>query len=138
VRIHASEASGTASSALWDMLADLPAWPRWCPTVTVLQPDGPLRVGTTARVVQPGLRPAVWTIDDVVPGRSFRWSSRGPGFVVTEDHLLLPRGPGTGIEVRLQITGLMAWAVALIAGRALRDSLPRWARALAAQPHPTA
>ncbi len=138
MQITVSEPSGAAPATLWETLEDLPAWPEWCPTFTSVQPDGPLEVGTTARVLQPGLRPAVWTVDEVSRGRSFRWSSRGPGFVIVADHHLQPTGPGSTVRLSLRVTGPMAWAVGLIAGRTMRRYLRQEARALADRPNPAA
>lgn len=138
MQIQVSEPSSAVPEALWEALQDLAGWPSWCPTFTVVQPDGPLRVGTSARVVQPGLRPTVWTVDEVVAGRSFRWHSSGPGFRIVADHVLEPTGPGTTVQLSLAVTGVMGWAVALIAGRTMRQYVRREARALAGRPNPAA
>lgn len=138
MRFQVTEASAAAPDTLWQALSDLESWPRWCPTATAVQPDGPFETGTAVRVVQPGLRPAVWTIEEIVPGRSFRWRTRGPGFAMVADHLLEPTRPGTTIRFSQAVTGIMAWAVWLIAGRATRDHLREQARALAGRPNPAA
>lgn len=133
-----TERSTASPATLWAALVDLQAWPVWCPTFTAVQPDGPVEPGTCVRVVQPGLRPAEWTIEDVVPGRSFRWSNRGPGFVVTTDHVLERADPGTTVRLSLAVTGPMAWAASLVAGRPMRRYLRQQARALAALLDPAA
>ncbi|HEU5155001.1 MAG TPA: SRPBCC family protein, partial [Gemmatimonadales bacterium] len=73
---------------VWTVLADLERWPEWTQSVTsieLLQP-GPLAVGTTVRVSQPKLKPAVWEVTEVKTGRSFTWVTRQPGFLVTGLH----------------------------------------------------
>ena len=44
-----------------------------------LRPPGPLEVGHSARVRQPGLLPATWTMDELVSSRVFAWTWRTPG-----------------------------------------------------------
>jgi hypothetical protein len=138
VRISVTRDSPAAITTLWEALADLPSWPDWCPAFSAVQPDGPLQVGTTARVVQPELRAATWTVQQVEPGRSFRWSTSGPGFRVVADHLLQERGPGTSVTLTVTVTGPMGWAVTMVSGRAMRRYLDEQADALAGLPNPAA
>jgi hypothetical protein len=64
--------------------------------------SGPLAVGTTARIRQPKLPAATWTVIEVVPGRSFTWESKAPGSRATGWHEVTPAGDGT-CTVRLAI-----------------------------------
>lgn len=130
MRVTATSGCPVPPEAVWPVLADIGSWPDWCPTMVSVAPDGPFAVGVTVRVVQPGLRPAVWTVDDIVTGRSFRWSTRGPGFRTAADHVLEPSGSGTTVRLSVDITGVMAWAVALISGGTIRRYVHAEAAAL--------
>jgi len=138
VRISVTRASPAAITTLWEALADLQSWPSWCPPFSVVQPDGPLRVGTRVRVVQAELRAATWTVQQVELGRSFRWSTRGPGFRIVADHVLQERGPGADIALTVTVTGPMGWAVTMVSGRTMRRYLDQQASALAGLPNPAA
>jgi hypothetical protein len=52
--------------------------------------QGPLRVGSRARIKQPRLPTAVWEVTEVVTGRSFTWIARGPGIITTASHVVTP------------------------------------------------
>src|SRR3954447_21245615 len=82
---------------LWDLTIDVGSWPALFPTVRAVErlDEGPLRPGSAARVSQPAQRPKVWTVDEVVEHRRFRWSTRSFGTAMTATHELEPAGAGT-------------------------------------------
>ena len=61
---------------VWAVMRDVERWPEWTPTVTgirLLQP-GPLRPGSRAKIRQPRLPPARWTISELDDSaRTFTW-----------------------------------------------------------------
>lgn len=93
----------------WRWLSDVERWPQWCPTFTsVTLLDRPMKVGARARVLQPGLRPATWSVDLWEPPRRFRWSASYPGIRVSGDHELIPDAGGVTVTLTLVYTGLLA------------------------------
>ena len=61
---------------VWAALVDVERWPDWMASYTSVErlSQGPLTVGSAARVRQPGLSAATYTVTELVPA----WSSPGP------------------------------------------------------------
>lgn len=76
---------------VWALTTDVERWPEITPTtITEVRrlDDGPLRVGSTARLRQPMQRPRVWTVVELVENERFVWQARlGPVRLRGEHHL---------------------------------------------------
>jgi hypothetical protein len=111
---------------VWQLTADVAGWPACTPTMTSVQrlDDGPLRVGSRARIKQPGQRPAIWTVTRVDPGREFSWQTVRMGLTMVGTHRLAATGAGCRNTLELQVTGLLAallgWLIRPAARRSLR------------------
>jgi uncharacterized membrane protein len=113
---------------VWSVLADVVAWPQWLPTVTSVEAlDAPaLAVGSRFRVVQPRLRPTVWTVVEVVPQGLFSWESLSPGVRALARHVLTSASGGsTRVSLEITFSGLLAGLVGLTAGRLTREYIER-------------
>jgi uncharacterized protein YndB with AHSA1/START domain len=90
---------------VWSALTDLESWPEWTPTVTTVMrlDEGPLRVGSKARIAQPKLPESEYTVTALEPGRSFTWVAKAPGVVTTASHTLEPTDDGRGTRLRLAV-----------------------------------
>ncbi|MGC4896513.1 SRPBCC family protein [Micromonospora sp. DT31] len=111
---------------VWVVQTDVEHWPEWTPSVTSahrLEP-GPLALGSTTRLAQPRLRPAVWRVTEIDPPHSFVWESASPGVRSRGEHRLVPLADGrTRAELALVQTGPLAGLVGLIAGSTMRRYL---------------
>lgn len=102
---------------IWDATIDIEQAPAWNPTLTAAEKldEGPVRVGTRARLTQPGNRPAIWTVTKLEEDREYVWETRALGMVVTATHLIEPRGQGTHLTLAIDIAGptrvLFGWLV---------------------------
>ena len=96
--------------AVFSVLSDVERWPTWTPTVRSVTRtgSGPLAVGHGARVRQPRLAPATWTVTDVEPGCAFTWSSHAPGLRSVGEHRAEPEGTGTRVTLRIRQDGPLA------------------------------
>lgn len=118
ISIHAEPA------AVWAVLSDVERWPDWTASMTSVRrlDDGPLAVGSRAHVEQPKLRPAVWTVTELEPDRSFTWQSASAGVTTVGGHQLAPGESGTTV-VRLSFTmsGVLAPVIGLLLGGRVRE-----------------
>ncbi|HEY0700915.1 MAG TPA: SRPBCC family protein [Micromonospora sp.] len=116
---------------VWAALIDVESWPEWTASVRRVQrlDDGPFQVGSTARIEQPRLRPAVWRVTLLTPPDQahpeaparFDWVSRAGGVTTVAGHLLVPSGNGrVRVEHSIDQAGPLAPLVALLGGSLIR------------------
>jgi Polyketide cyclase / dehydrase and lipid transport len=107
-------------------MSDVEGWPSWTASVTSVQllDGGPLRVGARARVRQPRLPVATWTVRELVPGASFTWVARGPGLRTTGRHEVAANGDWSIATLTLDQEGPLGALV----GRLSRDLTERYLR----------
>ena len=108
---------------VWQVLYDVARWPEWLPTVDSVErlDDGPLVVGSRAKVRQPKLPKALWQVTKVLDGRSFTWEAVGPGVRTIGRHEVIPDGAGSKVTLSIEQTGPMG-AVAALVWRKLTQS----------------
>jgi uncharacterized protein YndB with AHSA1/START domain len=90
---------------VWDVLSDVERWPQWTETVTSVRrsDQGPLRVGSRARISQPRIPETEYVVTALDPGRSFTWVASSPGVSTAAHHELEPVAD-TATRVRLSVT----------------------------------
>ena len=103
-----------APDAVLAVMSDVERWPEWTASVTSIKrlDSGPFAIGSRARIRQPKLPPALWTVSAIEPGRSFTWISKGPGILVTAHHSIEPRNGGSRVTLSIRYEGLLAKVVA--------------------------
>src|SRR5688500_15404507 len=111
MRFEASIEVGAPAQHVFDVYSDVERWPEWTDSVTSVKrlDAGPLRVGSRARIRQPRLPTAEWHVVDLVPGRSFSWTARGPGVRTTGAHVVDATAGGETVTVTasLEQAGLL-------------------------------
>jgi uncharacterized protein YndB with AHSA1/START domain len=120
---------------VWRLTIQVDDWPAFLPTVRRLQrlDTGELRVGSAARLKQPGQFSAVWTVTRLEPEREFTWETRRPGLCLTGRHLVERSGAGTALTLTLQTAGPAAGVVSAVFGALMRSSLRREAAGFTSQ-----
>jgi len=129
------ELSTTATpAAVWEAFVDVERWPVFTASIRQVRrlDDGPLREGSTARVKQPGMPWAKWTVTTVEPVRSFTWQTTAPGLTTIGDHELSSSGDVTHVALTLRQRGPLAGIVGSLFGRRLRRFVDLEARGLVA------
>jgi uncharacterized membrane protein len=91
------------------VLHDVERWPEWTSTMISVQrlDQGPFAVGSSARVRQPKLRPAVWQVTELEDGRNFTWVTSAPGLRMKAGHHIVPKGSGSRVELSFELSGLL-------------------------------
>lgn len=99
---------------VWAVIADVGRWPEWTPSVTRVErlDDGPLAIGSRARVRQPKLLPAVWEVTELSEGQGFTWVTRSPGVLVAARHSVEPAPGGARATLSVEFSGILAALVA--------------------------
>jgi uncharacterized membrane protein len=123
--IYSAEATTLAPrDQVWQALVDVTDWPRWTPSYTSIKrlDDGPLAVGSRARVKQPRLAPSIVEVTELDAGRGFTWVSSSVGVRFVGRHRLVPEpGGGTRIDLVAELSGRLAGTVKLLLGRRIQQ-----------------
>lgn len=133
---HEVTVSAAASAdAVWALLVDVERWPTWTRSMQRIEllTDGPLSLGSRARVKQPRLAATSCVVTEMEPGRSFTWRSVSPGVVTTGAHEVTPAPAGTStIRLTLDMSGPLAGPIGLLFGGLVRRYVQMEAEGLAA------
>lgn len=111
---------------IWELNTDVERWPACTPTTMTSVKrldDGPFRVGSQARIKQPGQRTATWTVTRMIPGKEFSWQSIRHGLVFTGTHRVEPAGRETHNTLEIEVTGPMSRVFGLLFGVAIRRAM---------------
>ncbi|HEY6618512.1 MAG TPA: SRPBCC family protein [Steroidobacteraceae bacterium] len=100
------------------VLCDVERWPEWTSTMAGVErlESGPFAVGSSARVRQPKLRPAVWQVTRFENQRNFTWATRSPGLRMTAAHSIEPEGEGSRVTLSFELSGFIAPLVSRLYG----------------------
>ncbi|WP_439659345.1 SRPBCC family protein [Lentzea sp. HUAS TT2] len=95
---------------VWEVLVDVERWPERIPTVDSVErlDDGPFAVGSSARLRQPKLPEAVWTVTELTDGVSYTWESKSPGVLGVASHFVEPHPEGARLTLALDVSGPLA------------------------------
>lgn len=108
---------------VWAVMSDVERWPEWTASVTRVErlDERPFGAGSRARVRQPRLPVAVWTVTAFETGRYFEWHNAGPGLKSVGGHRVEAAGR-TASRVTLSIdwSGPLAPLVRLFYGKLSR------------------
>ncbi len=110
---------------LWRVVVDVEAWPRFVSSMRAVRRRelGPLGLGSTALVKQPGMAPTVWEVTEFDDGHVFVWRSTFPGVITLGGHVVEAEAWGSRLTLTLRQSGSLAGVVGLIMGRRIRRFL---------------
>lgn len=95
--IEVSTTIEAAAADVWAILVDVERWPEWTPTMTTVKrlEETPFGPGSSARIKQPRLPVATWTVTSFEAEREFTWEAPAFGGRMTGSHLLTAEGTNT-------------------------------------------
>jgi uncharacterized membrane protein len=113
-----------APDRVWAVLVDVESWPTWTDSIeSVRALDGAptaMAEGSRYEVKQPRLPKAVWVVTELVDGRSFSWSARGPGLVSFAEHRVEPSDGASRVTLLFSQEGPLARPVSVAFGAMVR------------------
>jgi uncharacterized membrane protein len=113
------------SEVVWELATDVTSWPEYMPTVQSVErlEEGPLRLGARALIKQPGQGRALWTVTELMPGKSFSWESRRQGVTMIGHHRVEADDAGTRSTLVLTMSGRLAPVLGRMLGPLMRRVL---------------
>lgn len=132
--IQITESSTATAKQLWHYLGDVERWGDHLPTFESVRHVGgphPTDVGSRFEVRQPGLAKAVYEITRWEPDHGFTWVGRVSGVETTGIHDIEPSGDGNRIELGIQWSGPLAWAIRPLMGAKARRMMQSEGQAIA-------
>ncbi|MEZ4503873.1 MAG: SRPBCC family protein [Dehalococcoidia bacterium] len=112
---------------VWDLTLDVEAWPELTPTITKVErlDDGPMAIGSQARIKQPAQSTKVWTVTELEPRRRFAWATKAMGTRMTGGHQLEEHEGVTTNTLTVDIEGAMAPIVGRLLSRPIRNAITK-------------
>jgi uncharacterized protein YndB with AHSA1/START domain len=111
-------------ATVWRILTDVESWPAWTASMTKVErlQTGDLDVGSTARVTQPKLKAAVYTVTECESGKSFVWEMKATGVKVRATHFVEDRGEGQArMVLGVEQTGALSGLISMFYGKLTRQ-----------------
>lgn len=111
---------------VWALTVDVENLPTLTPTMTEVHKldNGPLAVGSRARIKQPGQSARVWTVTDLVPNSRFFWRTKAFGMSMTGGHTLTATDDGGCRNVlSVALTGFGSGLLGRMIGGQLRKAI---------------
>jgi len=103
---------------VWEVMTDIDRWHEWTDSVSSIKRlnNGPFAEGTLVLIKQPKFPPALWKITEIVPEKSFTWTSSGPGFHSVASHRIEKVLNATRVTLSLEYQGLLGGAFGKMTG----------------------
>jgi carbon monoxide dehydrogenase subunit G len=124
MRLENEIAIAAPADRVWALTLDIERWPDVTPTMTEITrlDDGPLAVGSQARVKQPAQRARVWTVTRLEPNH-YEWDAKLGSIRMRGGHHITPTDTGCTNRLTLDIDGFGAGMFGLVAKRTLAKAL---------------
>ena len=114
--------AGAPPAQVYRLFIDVERWPELTQSMRSVRrlDDGPIRVGSEAKVSQPRLPSARWRVTELEPDRRFTWETTAGGVTTVGDHLVESDGAGSRITLALSMRGPLSGVMGLLMGGVAR------------------
>ena len=119
-------------TVVWDVLADVDAWPRWNDTVKTATLGGPVARGTKFRW-KAGPTTITSTLEEVERPERLGWTGRALGLSAVHMWRLQPRDGGTHVTTEESMQGGLARLLRPLIQKNVDESLLAWVGKLKAE-----
>lgn len=108
--ISKSLAIDSSPVKVFAVLKDIENWNSWTKSITNISfiDNSKFEVGERARVIQPNLSPAIWTITEIVENNSFTWQTKAIGVKMIAKHIVKSSEQATVAEIQMKFEGWLA------------------------------
>ena len=113
------------AEVVWGLTLDVTSWPTIMPTMTRIDrlDDGPIHVGSSAKVKQPRQTAAVWTVTRLDEGREFTWQTHRMGMTMTGSHRIEADGDHCRNTLSIDVEGPGSVLFGRLFGRMVQSSI---------------
>jgi uncharacterized membrane protein len=113
------------ADVVWALTEQVERWPELTPTMTKVErlDGGPLRVGSRARIAQPGLGSRTWTVVELDAPRRFAWQTRLGTVTMVGGHLVEPTAEGSRNTLTVELSGPGAGLLGRLARKKLAAAI---------------
>ena len=124
MRLENEIAVAAPAETVWALTLDVERWPDITPTMTEITrlDDGPLAVGSQARVKQPAQRARTWTVTRLEPNH-YEWDATMGPIRLRGGHHVTPTDTGCTNLLTLDVDGFGSGLFALLAKGTLAKAL---------------
>lgn len=104
----------------------------WTRSISQIEPlnEGPMRLHSRVRIIQPKLSPAVWRVTEFSEQEKFVWVSSNPGVKIAAGHYVKPIRGGVLVTLTVEMTGILSAIAGRFTGRLTRKYMSYEAQGL--------
>ena len=97
-------------ASIFKILKDVEHWHVWTNSIIgiSLLADNTFKKGAKIKLLQPKLKPAVWTISEIVENKSLQWEKKSFGLKVIANHLIEKSNEGSIVKLQVIFQGFWA------------------------------